>query len=65
MSKITPGEMLLAINDMHNLALGSRIVGEYGGVMQQIEQIAESVLERACNDGAEDTSFVVADVGFV
>jgi len=57
----TAGEMLLIINDIHSLALGSHITREYEAIMREIERLADEVLERSCNAGAHDTSFVVED----
>ena len=51
-------EMLLAINDIHNLAMQTG--GDYRARMQEIEDMADDILRRSCEE-AGDTSFVVTD----
>lgn len=58
---VTAGEMLLVINDIHQHAIAARLGGDDGSIMLAIEQLAEAVIERACNEGANDTSFTVED----
>lgn len=58
---MTASEMLLVINDIHNLTLRTRFGGSLKAILLEIEQIAEDAIEQACNDGADDTNFVVVD----
>lgn len=62
--KTTPSysELVLVINDIHNHALAARLKGgDDGSLMLEIEELAETALARVCDDGADDTSFVVVD----
>jgi hypothetical protein len=54
----TVDEMLLALNDIHSRALAARLGGgDDGSLMLEIEELAEDMLERSCEEAAHDTNF--------
>lgn len=58
---MTAGEMLLVINDIHLHAIAARLSGDSGSIMLEIERIAEDAIERACNESAGDTEFIIVE----
>lgn len=62
MIKPTPTEMLLVINDIHSHAMAARLAGgDDGSLMLEIEQLADDILARFCEEAASDTDFEVIE----
>lgn len=58
---ISHSELILVVNDILNCALAARLQGDDGSLMLEIERLAEDALARVCDEGANDTNFVVED----
>ena len=52
---VTASQMISAINDIHLAAIAARLGGNERSIMLEIEHLTEDILERVCNERADDT----------